>query len=108
MKNKATKYVDPADLLKAKVIQLAPGHLSVVFECVEPDKKVVFDSSALKVLNEKITEKVAGMKYTDPKVVMYIEEFAMKSAVALYKNGLCALEEIPDAKDDPYKKFRGR
>lgn len=106
MKNKATKHVDPVDLLRARVVQLAPGHLSVAFECIQPDKKLIFDSTALKTLNNKITEKVAGMNYKDQKVVMYIEEFAMKAVAALYKNGLCAFEDIPEAENDPYKKLR--
>lgn len=87
-----------------------PSPFVVTVDPLDQTKKVVFDPSALKVLNDKLTEKIAGSDAKDLNTVGFIKEFAGKMISGLYKNGLVIIEDIPDAVDDPYaeakKQFR--
>lgn len=101
------KSVDILDLIKVKVYKSKPtsedpSPVRVVIETIEKTKKVIFDESALDILNKKLSERVATMSYYDPKTLGYIEEFAGRMVSELYRHGLVELEDIPEASGDPY------
>lgn len=111
------KHVDLLDLItvnifrgQATVGDPNPYVISVV--PLDQTKRVVFDADALKALNNKLTEKIHGKNPSDPNTISYMKEFASRMISELYRNGLVLLEDIPDAKDDPYeqarKMFKGR
>lgn len=80
--------------------------LRVEFEPIDSSKQVVFDESALKKFNEILTEKAQQFEPHDPRLLSYIEEFAGRMTETLYKNGLVALEDLPECPDDPYAAIR--
>lgn len=114
---KKTNLLDNVGFLDRVRIHVYPGKpnpgdnypFRVEFESLDNTKKVVFDESSLKRMNEILTEKASQFHPTDPRLRGYIEEFVGRLTTELYRNGLVALEEIPDAPDDPYasvkKKF---
>ena len=110
MKN-ALKNVSIADLVTVHIFKGIPTEFDkmpyeVVVDCLDRTKRVVFDVDALKVVNQKVTEKVQQFKDgRDPKVVEYIKEFVTRMLVELHKNGLVILEDIPEA-EDPYASVR--
>lgn len=105
-KNNPLKHIDILDLVTIDLyhtgVATMPGHVSVSFTPLEVTKRVIFDESAKKVLEEKILERAANKDLKDPKIANYIKEFAGRMLSELYKNGLVLLEEIPDAPNDPY------
>lgn len=105
------KHVDILDLVvvnifKGKPSLQDPNPIVVAIDPIDPEKRVVFDPDALKVLNNKLTEKIRGSDSTNPNTIQYVKEFAGKMVSALYKNGLVLIEDIPDAAEDPYAAAR--
>ena len=106
------KNVDILDLTRTHIYM---GHTSkedplpykVFIEALDPTKKVVFDESALQILNNKVTERVQQFDNgRDPRVVNYIKEFVGRMLTELYRNGLVELEDIPEGSDDPYMEVK--
>lgn len=95
--------LDRIDIL---VMQNVPGHFNVTFECKEKGKRLVFDPKALATLKEKVNHLVQGKNANDPSVRGYIEEFVGRLIDKLHNVDLCAIEDLPDAPDDPYEKVR--
>lgn len=105
------KHVDILDLVvvnifKGKASLHDPNPIVVSVDPIDPAKRVVFDPDALKVLNDKLTEKIRGSDSTNPNTIQYVKEFAGKMISALYKNGLVIIEDMPEAADDPYAAAR--
>jgi hypothetical protein len=103
--------VDLSDLVVVNVYKGTPtlqdpNPFVVAIDPIDSTKKVVFDSSALKTLNNRLTEKLAGADSTNPNTIQYIKEFVTKMASEFYKNGLLVLEDIPDSPDDPYQEAK--
>lgn len=106
-KNNILKNVDFLDLVR---IHVYPGQphptdrhpFRIEFESVDKTKRVVFDESSIRKMNEILTEKASQFHPSDPRVRGYLEEFAGRLASELYRNGLVELDDIPDAPDDPY------
>lgn len=99
--------VDVSDLIVVNVFKgqpnpLDPNPFVVTVDSIDSTKKVQFDSSALTVLNNRLTEKVRGSDSTNPNTVQYIKEFVTKMASEFYKNGLLEIVDVPDAPEDPY------
>jgi hypothetical protein len=105
------KNVEISDLIvvnvfKGKPMPGDPNPLMVTVDPIDSTKKVQFDSSALTVLNARLTEKVRGSDVTNPNTIQYIKEFATKMAAEFYRNGLLEIVDIPEAKDDPYEEAK--
>lgn len=105
------KHVDILDLIvvnlfKGKPSLHDPNPIVVSVDPIDPSKRVVFDPDALRVLNDKLTEKIKGSDSSNPNTIQYVKEFASKMISALYKNGLVIIEDIPEAAEDPYAAAR--
>lgn len=105
------KNVDIADLIVVNVFKGTPtphdkNPFVVAVDPIDQTKKVVFDSSALKVLNAKITDKVRGADSRDPNTIGYIKEFVTKMVSEFYRNGLVEITEVPDSPEDPYEEAK--
>jgi hypothetical protein len=101
------KNVDIADLVVVNVFKGQPTPLDknpfvVTVDPIDQTKKVQFDSSALAVLNTKLTEKVKGANAQDPNTVGYMKEFVTKMVSEFYRNGLIEIVDVPEAAEDPY------
>lgn len=105
------KNVEFLDLVRIHVLRghPVPGDLypfRVEFEPLDKSKRVVFDESEFRTMNQVLSEKATQFHPNDPRFKGYIEEFAGRLASELYRNGLAELEEIPDAPSDPYADLR--
>ena len=107
------QHVDILDLVNINVARgqptpIDPVPIRVFVEPVDRTKNVVFDESALKVLNNKMSEFVLSrqLDIRDDNTFKYIEEFVGRMVTELYKNGLMALEDVGDEPDDPYQDVR--
>lgn len=87
-----------------------PKPLMVDIQPLDTNKRVVFDTTAKNTFNSKLTEKArsSGLNASDPKLLDYIKEFTGRLISELYKHDLIALEDIPEASDDPYKVIRNQ
>lgn len=99
------KNVNIADLIKIKVYQ-GKSALDVQIECLEPGKDVIFDESALRELNNQLTERCKTMSMADPKTEKFVEEFVYRMVTELYRNGLVELVESQAPIEDHYAKLR--
>ena len=108
------KNVDILDLVRIHIFRGQPTKgdplpYRIEIQSIDESKRVIFDESALKVLNHRLTENVQKFDDgRDPRVRDYIEEFVGRMLTELYRNGLVELEEIPDSPDDPYADVRNR
>lgn len=106
------KNVDILDLTRIHIYLGQPTRedplpYKVFIEAVDQTKKVVFDEDALKILNQKITDRVQQFDDgRDPRVVDYVKEFVGRMLTELYRNGLVELEDIPEGSDDPYAEVK--
>jgi hypothetical protein len=100
------KKVDILDRIKLRVVEVAPGHFGVAVEALEKNKNVIFDTDALKILNEQVTHRARSMNSRDPNTRGFIEEFVGRMISEMYRVGLVELEDIKDAPDDPYRDLR--
>lgn len=100
------KSIDVLDRVHILVFQPVSGHFDVTFECMEKDKRLVFDEGALKTLNEKIIDLCRDKNAADPNTRGYIEEFTGRMLKEYYKLGLAVIEDVPDAIEDHYHKLR--
>jgi len=105
------KHVEFYDLVRVHVFRGQPSvenpcPFSVEFEALEQGKRVIFDDSSLKKMNEILTEKASQLNASDPRVRDYIGEFAGRLATELYRNGLAAIENVPDSPTDHYLSAR--
>lgn len=100
------KNVQFSDLVRIEVFEITPRNFSVNFDCIDKYKKVVFDEGSLKVFNNKLTEKCRQMVSSDPKTRIYISEFAARLSDELYRNGLCEIVDVGEAKEDFYADLR--
>lgn len=103
--------VDFAERVKIRIFQGAPSQgdpypFRVEVNSIDETKHVVFDTSALKKMNEILTEKAAQFNPSDPKLRDYLKEFVGRMVTELYRNDLVVLEDLPDQPDDPYEKIR--
>jgi hypothetical protein len=73
---------------------------------LDPHMKIVFDESALKTMNEKISEKAAQFEARDPRAKTYIEEYVSRMLPELQRVHLLEFQEIKDEPEDPYKFIR--
>lgn len=87
---------------KGQATREDPFPFRVEFECLDKNKRVVFDASEFTRMNLILTEKSQQFHPADPRLKGYIEEFCGRLASELYRNGLCELEEVPEGKEDPY------
>lgn len=110
MKN--LKNVEVTDLVRIHVLEgmSTPQDrlpYQVIVEPIDDTQRVVFDDGALKVLNDRITDKVQQFENgRDPRVIKYIEEFVARMISELYRNGLMILEDLPESPEDPYAAVR--
>lgn len=105
------KNVEISDLIvvnvfKGKPSKLDPNPFVVTVDPIDQAKKVTFDSSALKVLNDRLSEKIKGANSTDPKTVQYMKEFVTKMVSEFYRNGLLEIVDVPDSPEDPYEQAK--
>ncbi len=98
--------IDILDLVSINVTVDRFGHLFIDIACIEEGKQVVLSEEISRALGEKATEVALGKSKNDENVIGYIKEYTGKMLSEAYKNGLVEIEDIPDAKEDPYKKFR--
>jgi hypothetical protein len=101
------KHVDILDLVtinifKGPVSKEDPNPLVVSIDPLDRSQRVVFDDGALKVMNEKLTEKLADKDARDSNTIEYLKEFVGRFVSELYRNGLCLIEDIPEGNADPY------
>lgn len=105
-KNDILKNVDILSLVDVQIFQTHPGFFDVSFYCHDKTKQLVFDESALQTLNHKLSEKMAGLNARDPNTRGYIEEFVGRMLVEMHRHGLCAIDDVKDAQEDPYAHLR--
>lgn len=99
--------VDILDLVHIHVFRIPnTARFEVQIEAIEKNKNVIFDEDALKIMNQKITEKAAQFEARDPRAKDYIQEFVGRMTSELYRNGLVALDIVTDEPDDPYADIR--
>lgn len=98
--------VDINDLIEINISRPTLDTISITLDAIEPGMKVVIDSKALETLNNKLTSKAKGLQPSDPKTIMYLEEFCAKMLTELHKHDLVILEEASDSPEDHYKKWR--
>jgi len=99
--------VDILDLVRIHVFRIPnTARFEVQVEAVDKTKNVVFDEDALKVLNQKVTERAAQFEARDPRAIGYIEEFVGRLTSELYRNGLVELATVSDEDQDPYADLR--
>jgi len=111
---KKVDLLNNVDFLDRVRIHIYPGKPSpgdhypfrIEFQSLDESKRVIFDESALKKMNEVLTEKAGQFHPSDPRVRGYLEEFAGRLAMELYRNGLADLEDLPDGPEDPYANIR--
>jgi hypothetical protein len=101
------KHVDIIDLVTINIYRgpSVPGDvnpLTVDISPIDPTKRLIWDTDAIKTLNTKLTEKIAGTELNHPNTVQYITQFAGSMLSELYRNGLVLFEDLPDSPDDPY------
>lgn len=117
MVNNVLKHVDILDLVVVNIFKgLAskedPYPLVISIDPLEADRRFVIDSDAQKVLNDKLSEKLKDADPRNPNVIQYAKEFIGKMISELHRSGLCFIEDMPEAKDDPYadakKLFKSR
>lgn len=96
------KSVELSDLGNIEVAVFPQGHITINFVPLDKTKKLVFDTSALKTLNEKATDLARGKDASDPKVKQFIAEYVHRMIIALHKNGLCELVPITEGPEDWY------
>jgi hypothetical protein len=102
------KHVDILDQVTIHVFRMPnTARFEVQIEPVDKNKNVVFDEDALRVMNEKITEKAAQFEARDPRAKDYIEEFIARLTSELYRNGLVELQEVEEPKD-PYQEIKDK
>ena len=101
-------HIDILDQIQIDVFRIPnTANFEVEISCLDRTKNVVFDEKALRVMNQKITEKAAQFEARDPRAKTYIEEFVGRLTSELFRNGLAEIEDIPDAVD-PYEDLRRR
>jgi len=111
MQNNIMKNIDLLDLVVVNVFKGVPSRedpfpLVISIDPLEQHKRFVIDSSAQEMLNNKLTQKLRGSDPRNPNTITYAKEFVSKMISELHRSGLCFLEDIPDAKDDPYSDLR--
>lgn len=94
------------DRVDIHIFQPHPGHFNVDFVCKEANKQLTFDPKALSTLQEKVYEKAKDKPANDANTRGYIEEYVGRLITEYHKHGLCVIEDIPDAPDDPYAALR--
>lgn len=100
-------HVSILDLVNIHVLRIPnTAMFEINIESLDKDKQFVIDPDALRILNQKLTEKVSVLEVNDPKARYYMEEFTAKMISELHKNGLAMLEDIPDAPKDPYAEVK--
>lgn len=103
------KHVDILELIRVHVFRVPnTARFEVEIESIDKNKNVVFDEDALRIMNQKITEKAAQFEARDPRAKHYIEEYVARLTGELHRNGLMELEEVPDEASDPYADLRKR
>lgn len=101
--------VDILDLVRIHVFRLPnTPSFEVEIEPLDKNKNVIFDEDALRVMNEKVSEKAAQFEARDPRAKDYIQEFVGRMTSELYRNGLVSLEVVTDEPDDPYVDMRNK
>ena len=105
------KHVEFLDLVRIHVYRAPPEKndkfpLRIEFEPLDKTKKIVFDETELKKMNEILTEKAQQFHPSDPRLKMYIEEFAARVVTELYRSGLVELIENGDSPENPYAHLR--
>lgn len=103
--------IDILDLINIEVYsgmptQADPAPIRVEITALDKTKNVIIDTDALRVMNERITERAKTMDIRDPKLKKYVEEFVGRLVSELGRHDLAVLEEAPDSPDDPYVKLR--
>ena len=73
---------------------------------LDPRLNLVFDESALRTMEEKISQKAAQFAARDPRAQKYIEEFVSRMLPELQRTGLLEIEEASESPEDPYKSIR--
>jgi hypothetical protein len=107
MKGDVLKHVSILDLLVVNVFRGMPSKedpypLAISIDPLEQTKRFVIDESAQKVLNQKLTEKLQGSDPRNPNTIEYAKEFVSKMLEELHRSGLCLIEDMPEASEDPY------
>jgi hypothetical protein len=107
LKNHVMSHVNIAELVSVTAIRMpCTGHFSVDVIPLDATKRIVFDESALKTMNDTISEKAAQFDARDPKAPKYIEEFVSRLLPEFDRLGLVMIEDIGEAPSDPYKSIR--
>ena len=111
MNNNLLNNVDILDLVVVNVFKGQPSRedpfpLIISIDPLEQNKRFVIDTSAQEVLNNKLTEKLKDADPRNPNTISYAKEFIGKMITELHRSGLCLIEDIPEAKDDPYSEVR--
>lgn len=101
------KNVDISDLVVVNVFKGTPSPQDknpfvVTVDPIDQTKKVAFDTSALKVLNTRLNDKIRGANSQDPNTVGYIKEFVTKMVSEFYRNGLIEIVDLDEAPEDHY------
>jgi hypothetical protein len=106
-KTQIMKHIDVLELIRIHVFRIPnTPRFEVEIESIDKNKNVVFDEDALRIMNQKITERAAQFEARDPRAKTYIEEFIARLTSELHRNGLMELEEISDEPSDPYADLR--
>ena len=103
--------VDILDLINIEVYpgmptQADPAPIRVEVTALDKTKNVIFDTDALRVMNERITDRARQIDIRDPKLMKYVEEFIGRFVSELGRHDLVVLEDAPDSPDDPYATVR--
>lgn len=107
MKVNIMNHVNVSEMLNVIATRI-PNTANFVVDivCLDKTQRVVIDSSALKTMNEKITEKASQFEARDPKAKKWIEEFVSRMLPELQRVGLMEIEDIPESPEDPYAEFK--
>ena len=103
------KNVDILDLVNIIVqrdYNSTIGKFNISIVPLDETKRFYIDSFSKKVLEDKILERTSNLSVFDDKTKFAIQEFAGRYISEIYKHELCGLEDIPEAKDDPYADLR--
>lgn len=103
--------VDILDLVDIKVFpgmptQADPAPIRVEVTAIDRTKNVIFDTDALRVMNQRITERARELDIRDSRLMRYVEEFVGRLISELGRHDLVVLEDAKESPDDPYVEAR--